>query len=138
MTDEFIPVCAADHAFPAEPHRLSDLFGERLLLREAGSGTRSILERGLALQNCSVTDFKSIVEFENMHTINQLVARDCGISFLYKSAVKEEIEKGTIRELHPDNFSVSHDFTFIWNKNSIYAERIRSFAESFKNIAAGA
>ena len=44
-----------------------DLLGERLILREAGSGTREILEKHLAARDLAVTDFAGIVEIEHPH-----------------------------------------------------------------------
>ena len=42
-TQPYIAVCAAGHVFARAPQTMSDLLGERLLLREHGSGTREIL-----------------------------------------------------------------------------------------------
>lgn len=50
-----------------------DLLGERLILREAGSGTREILERHLAARDLAVTDFAGIVEIESIPAIKACV-----------------------------------------------------------------
>ena len=42
--------------------------------------------------------------------------------FLYKIAVKEELAKHTLKEIKLRDFSMKHDFDFIWTKGSIYAE----------------
>ncbi len=119
-TEEFIPVCAYDHKFIKRPLKLKDLFDERLLVREQGSGTRNILERVLAIQNYDITDFPHYIQVENMHTINQLLIADCGISFLYKAAVRKELEDNLIRQIPLKDFDIKHDFTFIWPKDSIF------------------
>ncbi len=123
-TEEFIPVCASCHEFSRKPKKLTDLFNERLLVRELGSGTRNILERVLAVQNFSISDFEHYIQVENMHTINQLLLADCGISFLYKAAVEKELANKSIAKIPLQDFSVKHDFTFIWPKESIFSENI--------------
>lgn len=45
--EAFFGVCAPDHRFAGRTVSLDELAGERLILREPGSGTRAILEAGL-------------------------------------------------------------------------------------------
>jgi len=134
MEEDFIPVCSAKHIFPKIPHRLSDLFSERLIIREPGSGTRSLLERSLALQNFSVTDFSRFIELENMHAIRELLLADCGISFLYRIAVDDEIRRGNLCEIELVDFSMKHDFTFIWKKESIFSEKTREICLELRSF----
>lgn len=124
-SERFVPVCSSAHVFPKTPEKLSDLLNERLILREEGSGTRNILERNLAVKNLAVTDFPHRLIAENMHTIIRLLLENCGISFLYEIAAREEIEKGTLRVIDLQDFSMTHDFDFIWAKESIFSDEIR-------------
>ncbi len=121
-SEEYIPVASAAHIFSKPVRFLRDLTEETLLIREQGSGTREILTKALDLKNISVSDFSHIVEVENIHTIVSLLTADCGISFLYRTAVEEELAKGTIVRIPLSDFSMVHDFTFIWNKDSIFSE----------------
>ena len=133
-TEPYIGVCASSHVFPSgEPATFHDLLGERLLLREKGSGTREILERNLALHGLKTTDFIHNMEVENMHTIIGLLTHDCGISFLYRRAVHAELEAGRLREIPLKNFSMEHDFTFIWEKDSIYTAEYQQICEELSH-----
>ena len=127
--EKFIPVCAAGHHLKRKPEKIQDLFCERLLIRESGSGTRNILERNLAVHNYTVGDFCHYVEVENMHTILQLLLGDCGVSFLYRAAVKKELEEGRLEEVLLSDFQMEHDFTFLWEKESLFAEDYRAICE---------
>lgn len=131
-TEQFIPVCAAVHSFLREPHSLRDLVGERLILREPGSGTRNILERSLAVKGLSVQDFQRRTEIENMHTIIGLLERDCGISFLYRVAVRDQLLRGTLRELLLEDFKLEHDFAFIWPRGSAFREDYHAISEELR------
>ncbi|EJW96157.1 transcriptional regulator, LysR family, partial [gut metagenome] len=102
--EEYIAVASCEHQFAKPIHSLKDLTKERLLIREPGSGTREILIRALALKNMTIAEFAHIVEVGNIHTIVALLKQDCGISFLYKAAVQQEIEEGTLREIPLDDF----------------------------------
>ena len=120
-TEPYIAVAAADHQFSSPVHSLTDLLSERLLIRESGSGTREILARVLALNNLSLSDFGRMVEVENIHTIVSLLCQDCGISFLYQAAVEQELQEGLLQQIPLADFQVQHNFTFIWNQDSIFS-----------------
>lgn len=135
-TEDYIGVCAAEHDFAGGcPHYFHDLLRERLLIREPGSGTRNILERNLALYGMKIQDFIHFTEVGNMHTIIGLLERDCGISFLYKIAVAEELKKGILKEISLTDFSMKHDFDFIWEKGSIYTEKYAAFCQELSKAS---
>lgn len=119
--EEYIAVASSEHRFVKPVHSLQDLTSECVLLREPGSGTREILSRALALKNLSIADFARSVEVGNIHTIVALLRQDCGISFLYKAAVQQEIDAGTLRQIPLNDLMLRHDFTFIWNKDSVFS-----------------
>ena len=130
-TEDFICVSAARHGFVKAPASIEDLTEETLLVREPGSGTREILQRGLSLKNLTVNSFSRAVEIGSMHVILSLVAGDFGISFMYKRAARQGIEQGILKEVKLSDFHVRHDFTFIWNKGSILDSVYRDVCRSF-------
>lgn len=139
-TEPYIPVCAAGHRFQQEVRTLPDLLGERLLVREGGSGTREILEKNLAVRNLRLSDFAHLAEVENMHTIVSLLRMDCGIAFLYRAAVAQELHQGTLRQISLEDFQMRHNFTFLWNQGSSFSQeyreicsQLRSGPEDFEN-----
>jgi LysR family transcriptional regulator, transcriptional activator of the cysJI operon len=121
--ENYIAVCSAAYKFQQEPKILSDLFSEPIILREQGSGTREIFERHMEERNCSVRDFRQIIEIGSISAIKLLAAESCGITFLYEAAAKRELESGTLRQIPLSDFEVRHNFTFVWRKNSIFDDR---------------
>lgn len=134
--ENYIAVAGPDYPFRNRPDRIENLFQERLLLREEGSGTREVLERWLEAQNLGIRDFERIVEAGSLHTIKELTKAGCGITFLYEVAVKEDLEKGTLVKIPLQDFRASHEFTFIWRRGSIYADRYRELFRRFSGQAA--
>ena len=129
--ERYIPVCAAGHALPAGKQKLKDLLGERLILREKGSGSRKILERNLAARNLKISDFIHYAEVENIHTMVSLLVRDCGIAFLYEAAVEQEIRQGLLKEIRLEDFSMDHEFLFLWNKGSVFSSELKKLCEEW-------
>lgn len=124
--EEYIAVCGRQYPFKKEPIWLEDLFSERIIIREKGSGTREIFEKAISEQNVSIDDFLYLAEVGNIQTIKRLTEENLGITFLYRTAVQEEIENGKLRELKLKNFQSSHDFNCIWRKGSMFEERYRN------------
>ncbi|MCH4071828.1 LysR family transcriptional regulator [Pseudoramibacter sp.] len=131
-TEDYIAVCAPGHRFlSGPPQTLSDLIGERLLVREKGSGTRNILENILTARGLRIEDFIHYTEVENMHTLIGLLKRDCGITFLYKIAVEDELAAGGLVEIPVTDFKMQHNFDMIWRKDSIYSKENLEICKAF-------
>jgi LysR family transcriptional regulator, transcriptional activator of the cysJI operon len=131
--ERYIPVCSKNYTFQRKPEKLTDLLSERIIIRERGSGTREIFERNLEYRNLEIEDFRYSVEIGGINAIKSLVEADCGITFLYEAAVKKELEEGILREIKLEDFQVSHDFAFIWNKGSAFSENYGEIFEILKN-----
>ncbi len=86
--EPYIGICRADHPFAGRQVPLEELFTQRLILREEGSGTRNILERELAQQGYRTEAFADQVCISSFTLIRELVREGCGISFLYEAVVK--------------------------------------------------
>ncbi len=129
-SERYIAVCAADYPLASSVKRLGDLLAERLIIREPGSGTRTILEKHLELQNIALEDFQQVMEIASIDAIKALVCKGCGVTFLYEAAVRAELAEGRLRRIPLDDFHYRHDFTFLWRKNSAFPDRyVRLFEE---------
>ena len=68
---------------------------DSFLLREPGSGTRSILERELMQVSYSTAAFSRTICISSFPVIRALTAANCGISFLYEAVVRGSPEIGS-------------------------------------------
>lgn len=130
--EKFIPVCKWDFRFKNNPRKLRDLLSERIIVRENGSGTREILEKNLEARNLSFNDFNHVAQIGGMAAIKSLVESGCGVTFLYEPAVKKEISDGILMEIQLDDFQVVHDFSFVWNKGSIFSDNYQEICNLLK------
>ena len=116
------------------PASVRDLLGERLILREAGSGTREILEKHLAARDLATTDFAGAIEIESIPTIKACVRAGAGITFMYRVAVEDELARGELVDITPADFAVEHDFCLIWQRGSQYAPRYRALCNAWRTL----
>ena len=129
--ERYIAVCAAGDPLAEGNHYMEELLGKRLIIREAGSGSRNILERYLEMKSLEAASFSALVEAGSIGLIKRLVEYGCGITFLYETAVREELKAGRLREIRLRDMHIVHDFTFIWRENSIFGEDYRTICEMF-------
>lgn len=119
--ENYIAVCGRDYPL-GNIKEFSDLFESRLLIRESGSGTREVLKHYLSEHGYSVSDFREISEVNNICALKQMAAAGCGISFIYEIAVREELERGVLKRVELPGWPLSHEFRFVWRKDSIYQD----------------
>ncbi len=123
----FIAVCGPECTLKNQTAVLSDLMKERLIIREAGSGTRDIFESILHSKNHETNEFARVVEVGNMNAIKDLLLRSVGISFLYEDVVKEELERGKLFEIQLSGWSISHRMSVVWRRENEHVDVIEEF-----------
>lgn len=121
--EAFFGVCPPGHRLAGRAVTLEELAGERLLLREPGSGTRAILEDALRRQNRTLHSFGSVTTISDFSTIKSLVADGLGISFLYAPVVQRELAAGTLAKFTLADTPMEGAFYFVCLKDNLFANR---------------
>lgn len=129
--EKYICVAGKDYKFKRQPSELEDLLEETLIVREKGSGTRDILEKNLERQNLNISDFSKVIEIGNINAIKELAKNNNGVTALYEVAVKDELEKGSLKKIEIKDLQKTHDFYFIWRKNSVFNDFYKELAKEF-------
>lgn len=130
-SDRIVCLCHKDHKFKKQVKKLTDLLDERIIIREDGSGTLAILKNFLSMDNIDIKDFVNIIEINNMRSIVEMLKADCGISFIFESCVKKELEEGVLRGIKLEDFNLVHDLYIVARKNSIFIDLYLQIAETF-------
>jgi DNA-binding transcriptional LysR family regulator len=133
-TEPFIGVCSPNHPFASKNISFQDIFEERLILREKGSGTRDIFEQILYEHNITMKNFKKITQIGNMSMIKELVIENLGITFLYKEAVKRELSDGSLIKIDLKDFDVEREFNFVFLKDSLHHKEYLDWFNYFISI----
>lgn len=118
-SEPVLAVCGASYAAPPAL-QLQDLKEHRLILRERQAGIRQAMENRLGELGMALSDFPHRYEAGSLHAVKKLASHDCGIAFLYARTVREELLAGTLRTIDIADFSMTHAFSFLWRKGSMY------------------
>lgn len=130
--EEFVAVCSNKNRFSQGEFIFEDLLEERIIVREKGSGSRDIFEKILYDNNLSINDFNKKYEIENIKIIKEMVKNNAGITFIYKTAIEEEIKKGEITVIKLKNFHAEREFNFVFLKDSIHKQEYKNWFEFMK------
>ncbi|MHC1748357.1 MAG: LysR family transcriptional regulator [Cellulosilyticaceae bacterium] len=126
--EDFILVVSKDHPLANKKEvSLKDLHGERLILREKGSGTRAILENALQDLNDDIKNFMGTMEIGNLEVIKEMVKCNLGISFMYKTVAHKELVAGEMVHLKVENMNITRAFNFVCMKNAILGKEYDKF-----------
>lgn len=112
--DEILCVAAPGHPLAGRARvSMDDLRGERLILREPGSGTRRVVER--ALQKAGLPPRRLAVAFEiqDSEAIKGLVAHQAGIGFLSRLAMRHELAHGLLAALPVKGLRITRPLYFL-------------------------
>lgn len=113
--EPLVGICAKHHPFAQREIQLEDMFQEKLIMREAGSGTRSILEHFLYLHNYSIDAFAAKASISSFPLIQSCVADNCGISLVYETIAKNDKNLATFTIKDTEIF---HEFNYVYLKDT--------------------
>lgn len=125
-SDELVVVAAPGHplAKRKSPVRLERILSERLMAREAGSGTRDILDRELARRNLT---WKPSLEVESAEAIKRFVAAGLGIGVLSDLAVAHELEDGDLARIRVEGLALKRDLSVVRSKTKSVSAACAAF-----------
>lgn len=111
--EEIVGICACEHPFAGKVIPLEAVFQEHIIMREAGSGTRSIFEQLLQSKNYSVESFASKTIISSYKLIEKAVTNNLGISFVYSAAaMQDKFATFKIKDVE-----MVHEYNYVFLKN---------------------
>lgn len=133
VDDELILVTSPNHHWKDKNQiHIHELPEEKMIWREAGSGTRQIVEN--ALQAYGVLDkIKSVMELGSYQSIKSAVEADLGVSILPKLTVAREIKYGTLHELKVSDFNISRDLWMVQKTHRFKKTGLRYFIDFIRD-----
>ena len=122
--EPFVGICRKDHPLAGREVTMEELLKETIIHREAGSGTRAILEQELRGYNESLHRFRRHICISSFHIILDLVKQGFGVSFVYNILADSDpgLAKFSIR-----GESVVREFNIVYLKYADIREKIRWF-----------
>lgn len=134
VSDELLVIVSPDHPWAKKKEvSVSDLTKEPFIFREAGSGTRQMIEKFLARHGITPHEMKISTVLGSTEAIKDVVENGLGISIISGWAARKESKYGTLRLLRLKEEKMVRDFSLIINKNSVSSSALDEFLTFLKS-----
>lgn len=126
ITERLVLITPPDHELT---HKrvisFKDLNGQKMIMREKGSGTMEIIERELKKHRVSV---ETVMELGSNEAIKQAVEAGLGVSIISSNVVKLEDKQGRIKILRfSNNRDIIRRFYVIYHKDKYLSSLLKTF-----------
>jgi len=134
ISDELVLIVSPEHSWAKRKEvALPDIIKEPFILREAGSGTRQMIEKFFSRHGISPHDLKISAVFGSTEAIKDAVENGLGISIISRWAARKEIKFGSLRLLSIKEEKMVRDISLIINKNTISSNVLDEFLMFLKS-----
>lgn len=130
--DELVFAISKNHEMAKKKKiTLEEIFSEKLILREKGSGTRQIFEDYMEQQGFEPKNITPYMEIGDITAILSLVESGLGATVVSKEALNSTLMSKKFKALSIKNMKMKREFNFIYLKNS-NIDFIKNFIEFCK------
>ena len=122
--ERFVGICGKSHPFAGRTVSLEDIFREKLIVRERGSGTRRLLEQAISDRGYSLDSFQSCSSVSNFSVICALVAKNGAVTFAYEPVAnsRDDLETFAVEEMY-----IQGEFNFVYTNEKVASSKIERF-----------
>lgn len=126
MHNKLFLVGSREHPYNEEFHDNSILEGIPLIYREAGSGTRYIMENFLKQHNMQVS---KKMELTSNEAVKQAVIAGLGYSIMPLIGIKNELSNGDLQIIPVKGFPIQSTWNLIWLKSKSFSPVATAYLE---------
>ena len=116
-----------------ETLRVADLTEHKLLMREPGSGTRSMFEKELVRAGHTLTMFETTF-FDNQETIKQAMRQGIGLTVISRYVVEDYVEFGLLAIRTLEDLNLKRNFYLVSHAKRVLSPAAKAFLAHLKDF----
>ncbi|AOM81840.1 selenium metabolism-associated LysR family transcriptional regulator [Salisediminibacterium beveridgei] len=105
-----------------------------LIMREEGSGTRTVFEAGMSSRGHYLDDCHVVLEIGNTESIKTAVEAGLGVSILSKNTVRKEVESGLFKTFKLEDLTFKRQFYVVYEKDKTLSAVSQRFIELVHSV----
>ncbi len=127
VLDELVLIVSPSHPFVKKGKvTLEALKDEPFIIREEGSASRKVMEKGLKEKGIEI---KRPLELGNTEAIKRAVAEGLGISFVSRHTITHELKAGLLCKIKVDGLTLKRQLNVIYHKDKRLPHVARAFLD---------
>jgi DNA-binding transcriptional LysR family regulator len=132
--DELVLVVHPDHRWAKEGHiALEELVGEPFIMRQRGSGTRSVMARILDEHGLDESRLDVVAELGSTEAVRQGIKAGMGVSILSFQAVSEDVAHGLLAVVQIDGVRLARPLYLVQRRNRQASPVCLAFLDHLRN-----
>lgn len=112
---------------------LEDLATQPFILREEGSGSRTVMNEELMRHGFNPAALSPVAEIDSSEAVRQAVKAGLGIAILSSLAVAEDLEKGSLVQVPIEGVDIRRPFYLVQRKNRQLSPLAQAFLEHLRS-----
>ena len=130
--DELQVVCAPSHPLAKQPFALPAMLTQHAYIsREAGSGTRAVIDHYLEKAGIALDAMNVVVELGSPEALKGLVATGLGFAIMSRVIAAKELQLGELVQV-PLRPALIRNFSVVYPKERFHSKLVASFLEFAK------
>ncbi len=130
VKDQLVLIAPAGNKwFKGNPVSPDELVGVPFILREEGSGTRTIMEQKLGECGISPGSFNLVMSLGSTEAVKHAVEEGAGVSIVSERAVQNEIKLGLLEVIDINGIELARDFFIVHRKNKILSPAVEALRQ---------
>ena len=118
VRDELVLAIPATHPWAGRTSvRPRELSGQPFIMRERGSGTRKVMEQGLAARGADPAGLRVVLEVNGNEAVRQALKAGAGIAIISRRAVEDDLRFGTVAAARIQGVTFARDFYLVTHRS---------------------
>jgi DNA-binding transcriptional LysR family regulator len=132
QTDHLVLIASPSHSLSQKTNiTVSDLSDLKFIVRESGSGTRSIFES--AMQGTGIP-WKIAGSYNNIEAIKHAVRANLGLAVVPRISVEEDVKMGWLIPLEVRELNIARNFNLIYHRQKFFTPAMKTFIQLARKL----
>jgi DNA-binding transcriptional LysR family regulator len=125
--DHMVLVVPTNHQWADQEVDIEALKQQPLLMREFGSGSRRVVEKGIVSAGLRKKDLRVQMEFDSTETLLSAVEAGLGVTFVSRWAVRNQLSLGTLKIARVRGLKLSRQFSIAYPAGPVPTGNLGAF-----------
>lgn len=115
--DEIILVCDSHHHLANKTIDFEDLYHQKLMIRERGSGLQQSLTITFSNMGVPFSKFNNLIYIGNIRLLKEVLYQGERIGFIYRTSAQAELDSGKLAQIHIRNLKLLQNYYLVYYDN---------------------
>lgn len=133
VRDRLVVIAPPEGWFSGDHLPLEELRKVPFVMRENGSGTRTVMER--KLREKGIENLNVVMTLGSTEAVKRAVQSGAGVSIVSERAIRNEVQLGLLRRMEIEGVDLGRDFFIVHRKQKVLSPAAGALLEFLKGVS---